>query len=391
MKDVVILGSARTPIGSFGGSLSSLPATDMGGIALKAAIERSGLKPEDIEEVIMGQILQGGVGQAPARQAAIAAGIPNTSSAWAINKACSSSLKAVMEGSKAIMVGENSVVAAGGMESMSRAPYLLLNGRTGYRYGHGEVKDGLIYDGLWDPYTNQHMGSCAEKTAQEYKITREEQDAYALESYRRSNESIEKDFFQREITPVVLKTRKGELIVDRDEEPGKVKPEKVPALRPAFAKEGTVTAANASSLNDGASAVILADADYAEENGLNPLAKIMGWSTYSHAPEWFTTAPELAIKKLLKQINWSVDDVDFFEINEAFSVVSLYNNRELGLDGSNVNVRGGAVALGHPVGASGARILVTLIHLLQDSGKKRGIAGLCNGGGEATALAIELV
>ncbi len=391
MKKAVILSATRTAVGSFGGSLSRIPAVQLGGAALKNAVTKAGIALDDVDEVIMGMVLQGGVGQAPARQAAKKAGIPNEKSAWTINKVCSSGLKAVMEAAGSILLGENKVVAAGGMESMSLAPYFLPEARNGYRYGHGQIIDMMMHDGLWDPYSDQHMGNCAELCAAEHKITREQQDAYALESYRRANEAIKNGWFKEEIVPIVMPGKKGDTIIDTDEEPGRGQPEKVPTLRPAFKKDGTVTAANASSINDGGAALIVADPDWVKQKGLKPLAEIQGWSTFSLAPEWFTTAPQGAVKKLLAQLNWKIGDVDFFELNEAFAVVSIYNNRELGLDGSNVNIHGGAVALGHPLGASGARILVTLLHILKQKGKKRGIAALCNGGGEATALAVEMV
>ncbi|MCB2211248.1 thiolase family protein [bacterium] len=391
MKDAVILSATRTAIGSFQGAFANIPAVQLGGAALMSAITKAALSPDHVDEVIMGMVLQAGAGQAPARQAAKKAGIPDDKSAWTLNKVCSSGLKAVMEAAGSIMLGENNVVAAGGMENMTRVPYMLPNARTGYRYGHGDVVDLMVHDGLWDPYTNQHMGMCAELCASENKITREQQDEFTIESYKRAMNSIEAGHFKEEIVPVTLPHKKGDIIIDKDEEPGRGRPDKVPTLRPAFTKEGTVTAANASSINDGAAALIVADPDWAAEHGKTPLARIVGWATHSQKPEYFTTAPHHAIKKLLQKIDWDIKDVDFFEINEAFAVVSLFNNHELGLDGSNVNVRGGAVALGHPIGASGARILVTLLHTLKQEGKKRGIASLCNGGGEATALAVEML
>lgn len=391
MKNAVILSGTRTPIGSFNGAFARVPAVQLGGAALKNAITKAALDPEQVDEVIMGMVLQAGVGQAPARQAQKLAGIPDSKSAWTVNKVCSSGLKAVMEAAGSVMIGENSVVAAGGMENMSLAPYALPNARNGYRYGHGQVVDLMMHDGLWDPYSDQHMGGCAEMCATEHSISREEQDEFAIESYRRANDAIKEGRFKEEIVPITLPGKKGDTIVDTDEEPGRGRPDKIPNLRAAFAKDGTVTAANASSINDGGAALIVADPDWAEKNGKTPLARIVGWATHSQEPEWFTTAPAGAVKKLLEKIDWKVEDVDFFEINEAFSVVSIYNNRALGLDGSNVNARGGAVALGHPIGASGARILVTLLHTLKQEGGKRGIASLCNGGGEATALAIEMI
>lgn len=391
MKDAVILSATRTAIGSFGGSLSKIPAVQLGGAAIKNAITKAAISGDDVDEVIMGMVLQGGAGQAPARQAAKYAGVPDSKSAWTVNKVCSSGLKAVMEAAGSVMLGENKVVAAGGMENMSLAPYILPNARNGYRYGHGQVVDLMMHDGLWDPYGDHHMGICAEVCAEENNISREEQDTFTIESYRRATESIEAGLFKNEIVPVVIPGKKGDTIVDTDEEPSRGRPDKVPTLRPAFKKDGTVTAANASSINDGGAALIVADADWAEAQGKKPLAVIRGWATFSQDPLHFTTAPQGAIKKLLEKLSWSADEVDAYEINEAFAVVSLYNNKELGLDPAKVNIRGGAVALGHPIGASGARILVSLIHILQDSGAKKGIASLCNGGGEATALAIEML
>ncbi len=391
MKNAVILSATRTAIGSMGGALAAVPATQLGGAAIKNAITKAGITPEDVDEVIMGMVLQGGTGQAPARQAAKYAGVPNEKSAWTINKVCSSGLKAVMEAAGSIMLGENKLMAAGGMENMSLAPYLLAQGRTGYRYGHGKILDLMVQDGLWDPYSDQHMGSCAELCAKEHNISREEQDEFAIKSYETALNSVNKGLFKEEIVPVTMPSRKGDVIFDMDEEPGRGNPDKMPKLRPAFAKDGTVTAANASSINDGGAALIVADADYAAEKGHKPIAEIKGWATHSQAPEWFTTAPAEAVKKCLAKVDWKIEDVDYFELNEAFAVVSLYNNKALGLDGSNVNVRGGAVAMGHPIGASGARILVTLLHILKQEGKKKGIASLCNGGGEATALAVEML
>jgi len=391
MKDAVILSAQRTAIGSFSGAFAKIPAVQLGGAAIMAAMNKAGVTGDQVDEVIMGMVLQAGVGQAPARQAAKKAGIPDDKSAWTLNKVCSSGLKAVMEAAGSIMLGENQVMAAGGMENMTRVPYMLPNARTGYRYGHGDIVDLMVHDGLWDPYTNQHMGMCAELCANENNITREQQDEFTIESYRKANASVADGKFKDEIVPVTLPSKRGDTIIDTDEEPGRGRPDKIPGLRPAFTKEGSVTAANASSINDGAAALIVADAEWAAANGKQPLAVIKGWATHSMKPEYFTMAPELAVKKCLDKVGWGVGDVDFFELNEAFAVVSLYNNAALGLDGSNVNVRGGSVALGHPIGASGARILVTLLHTLKQEGKTKGIASLCNGGGEATALAVEMV
>ncbi|MFH1011982.1 MAG: thiolase family protein [bacterium] len=387
----VIVSAARTPIGSFGGALKDVPAVELGAIAIREALTRAKVAPEEVEETIMGMVLQAGVGQAPARQAAIRAGIPNSSSALTVNKVCSSGLKAVMLGAGLIELGENQIVIAGGMENMDQAPYYLPKGREGYRLGNGTVVDGMVNDGLWDPYGNVHMGNCAELCAREKNISREEQDAFAVESYTRALNAQKAGKFRPEIVPVTIKGSKCDTIVGDDEEPGRVKLDKIPSLRPAFDKSGTVTAANASSINDGGAAVVLMPLDVAQKRGVKPLARIVGYATHSQAPEWFTTAPAGAVEKLLKRVGWKLGDVDFFELNEAFSVVAVANNRLLGLDGKNVNIWGGAVALGHPIGASGCRILTTLLHVLKDQGARRGIAGLCNGGGEATALAVEML
>jgi acetyl-CoA C-acetyltransferase len=387
----VIVAGARTPIGSFGGALKDVPAVELGAVAIREAMTRAKVAPAEVEETIMGMVLQAGVGQAPARQAAIRAGIPNSSSAMTVNKVCSSGLKAVMLGAGLIESGENQIVVAGGMENMDLAPYYLTKGREGYRLGNGTIVDGMVNDGLWDPYGNVHMGNCAELCAREKNITREEQDAFAIESYTRALNAQKAGKFKAEMAPVTIKGSKGDTIVSEDEEPGRVKLDKIPSLRPAFDKNGTVTAANASSINDGGAAVVLMPFDLAQKRGVKPLARIVGYATHSQAPEWFTTAPAGAIEKLLKRIGWKIGDVDFFELNEAFSVVAIANNRTLGLDGKKVNIWGGAVALGHPIGASGCRILITLLHVLKDQGARRGIASLCNGGGEATALAVEML
>jgi acetyl-CoA C-acetyltransferase len=387
----VIVSAARTPVGTFNGGLSGIPATKLGSIVIAEALKRAGIAPSEVQEVIMGMVLQGGVGQAPARQAAIGAGIPNSISALTINKVCSSGLKSVMLAEQLIRLGEYEVIVAGGMENMSMAPYFMPAARNGLRLGHGQVLDMMVNDGLWDVYNNVHMGSCAELCAREKNITREEQDAYASESYRRAQKAILDGKFKREIIPVEIPQKKGDpIIVDTDEEPGKAKIDRFPSLKPAFDKNGTVTAANASSINDGASATVVTSREYAKKKGLKILAGIVGQATYSQAPEWFTTAPTGAVEALLKKVGWKKDEVDLFELNEAFSVVSIANNRLLGLDPAKVNIWGGAVAIGHPIGASGNRILVTLIHALKDTKNKKGIAGLCNGGGEATALAIEI-
>ncbi|MFC1562331.1 thiolase family protein [candidate division KSB1 bacterium] len=389
-RDVVIVSGCRTPVGSFLGALSSLPAPKLGAIAIKSSVERAGVKPEQIDQVIMGTVLQGGLGQAPARQAALFAGLPDSVGCMTVNKVCSSGLMSVILAAQAIQAGDADVVIAGGMENMSLAPYLLPKGREGYRLGNAELVDMMIKDGLWEVYNDFHMGNAAELCAREMKISREDQDKYATESYKRANEAISAGKFKDEIVPVEIPQRKGDpLIVDTDEEPGRGKPEKFPNLRPAFDKEGTVTAANASSINDGAAALVVMSADKAGELGSSPLAKIVGYAAASKAPEWFTTAPSDAINNLYAKTGLSNNDIDLFEINEAFSCVSIANNKLLGLDPEQVNVNGGAVALGHPIGASGARILVTLLYVMKQEKAKCGLASLCNGGGEATALIVE--
>jgi acetyl-CoA C-acetyltransferase len=390
MKDVVILAGARTPIGSFQGALASLSAPRLGAIAVKAALERSGVAPDAVGEVYLGCVLPAGIGQAPARQASIGAGIPTAVGAVTVNKVCGSGLKAVVFARNAIAAGEHEVVVAGGMESMSNAPYLLPKAREGYRLGHAQVIDSLIADGLWDAYQNVHMGECGELCAKEKGITRADQDAFAAESYRRALRAQVEGKFRGEIVPVEIPQKKGPpLVVVEDEEPGRGDVTKLPALRPAFQKDGTITAGNASSINDGAAALVLAAEDVAAARGWQPAARVVGAAGFAQAPEWFTTAPAGAIERLLSRIGWRKDDVDLWEINEAFAVVSIANNQLLGLDPARVNVWGGAVALGHPIGASGARVLVTLLSALRDAGKRRGVAALCIGGGEGIALAVE--
>ena len=392
MRDVVIVSGARTPIGSFQGSLSSLAAPKLGAVAIRAALERGGVPGEAVGEVYMGCVLPAGQGQAPARQASIGAGLPPSVGAVTVNKVCGSGLKAVVLGGNAIATGEHDVVVAGGMESMSNAPFLLPKAREGLRLGHAQVIDSLIQDGLWDAYKNVHMGDCGELCAREKGISRQEQDAFAAESYRRALAAQKAGKFRGEIVPVEVSARKGPpTLVSDDEEPGKGDIEKLPTLRPAFTKDGTITAGNASSINDGAAALVLAGADVAAARGWKPVARIVGAAGHAQAPEWFTTAPAGAIDKLMERVGWKKDDVDLWEINEAFAVVSLANNKLLGLDPARVNVWGGAVALGHPIGASGARVLVTLLAALRDANKKRGVASLCIGGGEGIALAVELL
>ncbi|TCD01481.1 acetyl-CoA C-acyltransferase [Pedobacter psychroterrae] len=389
MKEVVIVSAIRTPIGSFGGSLSGFSATQLGAVAIRGAVEKAGIKPADVQEVYMGNVLSANIGQAPATQAAKFAGLPDVP-ATTINKVCASGTKAIMLAAQSIALGENEIVVAGGMESMSNVPYYLDKARTGYRLGHGQLTDGLLKDGLWDVYNDYHMGSAAELCAQECGISREDQDAFAISSYKRAQTAQTNGKFDSEIVPVEIKDRKGNItVVDKDEEPFAVKFDKIPGLNPVFKKDGTVTAANASTLNDGAAALVLMSADKAKELGLKPLAKILAYADAQQAPEWFTTAPSKAIPLALHRAGKIINDVDFFEINEAFSVVSLANNKELGLSEDNVNVNGGAVALGHPLGASGARIVVTLLSVLTQNKGKIGVAGICNGGGGASALVIE--
>ena len=389
MREVVIVSALRTPIGSFGGSLSGFSATQLGGIAIKAAVAESGIKPENVQEVYMGNVLSASLGQAPATQAAKFAGLPDVPSTT-INKVCASGTKAIMLAAQSIASGENDIVVAGGMESMSNVPYYLDKARTGYRLGHGQMTDGLLKDGLWDVYNDYHMGSAAELCAATCEISREDQDTYAISSYQRAQAAQTAGKFESEITAVESTDRKGAItVISKDDEPFAVNFDKIPGLKPVFKKDGTVTAANASTLNDGAAALVLMSADKAKELGLKPLARILGYADAQQAPEWFTTAPAKAIPLALKRAGKSISDVDFFEINEAFSVVSLANNQELGLSEEQVNINGGAVALGHPLGASGARIVVTLISVLKQNNGKIGVAGICNGGGGASALVIE--
>ncbi|WP_285008514.1 acetyl-CoA C-acyltransferase [Pedobacter faecalis] len=389
MREVVIISAVRTPIGSFGGSLSSLSATQLGGFAIKAAIEKAGLTSSDIQEVYMGNVLSANLGQAPATQAAKLAGLPDVP-ATTINKVCASGTKAIMLAAQSIALGEQDIIIAGGMESMSNVPFYLDKARTGYRLGHGQVTDGLVKDGLWDVYNDYHMGSAAELCASTCNISREDQDAYAISSYKRAQEAQSSGRFDAEIAPVTLADRKGaETTIDRDEEPFSVKFEKISGLKPVFKKDGTVTAANASTLNDGAAALVLMSADKAKEMGLKPLAKILSYADAQQQPEWFTTAPSKAIPLAIQKAGIQASDVDYYEINEAFSVVALANNRELSLSEDKVNVNGGAVAIGHPLGASGARIVVTLLSVLAQNKARIGVAGICNGGGGASAIVIE--
>jgi acetyl-CoA C-acetyltransferase len=391
MKDIVILGGARTPIGSFQGTLSSLAAPRLGAVAIKCALENSGVDAKQVQQVIMGNVLQAGIGQAPARQAAIYAGIPVEAGAVTINKVCGSGMKAVMYAANDIRCDEYDLAVAGGMESMSNAPYALPQARGGYRMGNGKMIDLMIHDGLWDPYGDKHMGNCAETCVSKYEFTREQQDEFSLESYRRAQEATKNGKFKKEIAVVEIEGKKGKSVVVDDEEPFSAPLDKMAKLKPAFAKEGgTVTAANASKINDGAVALIVTSADYAERNGLKPLARIIAQSTAAHEPEWFTTAPGKAIDIVLKRAGMKASDIDLFEINEAFAAVALAAMKDVDIPHDRINVNGGAVALGHPIGASGARILVTLIHALQDRGLKRGLAAICIGGGEAAAMIVEV-
>lgn len=389
MKKVVIVSAKRTAVGSFNGSLSSFSSGQLGSLAIKAVLEDSKLDSQLIDEVIMGNVLMGGQGQAPARQAAIFAGLPNKTECLTINKMCGSGLKSVMLAQQAIALGDAEVIIAGGQESMSNAPYMLLNARNGYRLGHGEIKDSVVYDGLWDVYNNIHMGSCAESCARDFKFTREQLDDFAIQSYKRAIEATNSGRFKGEIIPVKISSKAGEIIVDKDEEPSKVKFDKIPTLKPVFEKNGIVTAANASSINDGAAALLVMSEDKAKDLGLKPLVEIVAQSSAAKAPIDFTTAPADAINKVLKKAGLKTSDIGLYEINEAFTVVSLAVNQLLGLSSDNVNVNGGAVAIGHPIGASGARILVTLIHEMKKRNSEYGIASLCIGGGEASALIVK--
>jgi acetyl-CoA C-acetyltransferase len=388
----VIVSATRTPIGSFQGNLSALPTVQLGAQVIQSALLRSGIKGDKVDEVIMGNVLAAGEGQAPARQAAIFAGLPNTVECMTINKVCGSGMKSVMLADQAIRCGDAKIVIAGGMENMSQAPYYLLDSRNGMRLGHNKALDSIILDGLWDPYNNIHMGSCAEILAEENIYTREDQDAFATESYRRSLKAINEGLFDNEITPIEIPQRKGDaVIVKEDEEPGRGRPEKISKLKPAFQKEGTITAANASSINDGAAALVVASEDEANLLNIQPICKIVAQASAAHEPKYFTTAPSKAMQKVLNKAGMSIDQIDLFEINEAFSNVALAAIRENSLDHEKVNIFGGAVSLGHPIGATGARILVTLISALKYQNKKFGLATLCIGGGEAAAVIIEII
>jgi acetyl-CoA C-acetyltransferase len=391
-RNIYVVAATRTPIGAFLGSLSSITAPHLGAAAIKGALERAKLQPDAIDEVYMGNVLSAGVGQAPARQALIYAGLPDRVPATTVGKVCGSGLQAVVLATRGLALGDTEIAVAGGMESMSNVPYYLPQARTGARMGHGKMVDGMIHDGLWDPYGDFHMGIAGEKCAKEFSFSREEQDAFAAESFRRALAAQKEGHFKNEIVGVSVAQKKGDaLLVSEDEGPPNGRPDKFPTLRPAFAKDGTITAANASSINDGASALILASEDAVKKHNLTPLARIVGYGGAAQAPEWFTTAPAKAIEHTTKKLGLSTKDIDLYEINEAFAVVTMACNKLCDLDPATVNVRGGAVALGHPIGASGARILTTLIHSLRDLKKKRGLATLCIGGGEAVAVVVETV
>ena len=390
MNEVYIMAAVRTPIGSFGGSLAALSAIDLGAAAIKGALQKTGIEPSQVQEVLMGNVVSANLGQAPARQAAVAAEIPYEVPCTTINKVCSSGMKSVMFGAQSIMLGQQDIIVAGGMESMTNIPYYLPKARFGYKYGGGEIVDGLEKDGLYEAYYKFAMGNCADNTAKEMKISREEQDEYAVNSYKRVASATEAGYFRQEIVPVEVPQRKGDpLQIMEDEEYKRVNFDKIPSLRPVFSKDGTVTAANASTINDGASALVLMSKQKAEELGLKPIAKIRGFGDAAQDPLWFTTSPSLAIPKAMKMAGVSKADVDFFEINEAFSAVAIANNRQLELDPEKVNVFGGAVALGHPLGCSGSRIITTLNNVLGQKGGNVGVAGICNGGGGASAIVIE--
>ncbi len=390
MRDVVIVSAARTPIGSFNGALKDIPATKLGSIVIEEVLKRANVDKKLVDEVIMGNVLPANEGQAPARQAALGAGLPKSVECLTINKVCGSGLKAVMLAAQAVMVGDADVVVAGGMENMTQVPYYLPGARNGMKMGDGAVVDGMVKDGLWDVYNNYHMGNAAELCAAECNISREAQDEFTVMSYKRAHSAQEKGLFEDEIIPVQIPQRKGDpIIFNKDEEPTRVKFDKIPALRSPFKKDGSVTAANASSINDGAAAVLVMSMEKANELGLKPMVKIVAQASAAKEPEYFTTAPADSVKKVLKKANLTTNDIDLYEINEAFAVVSLINNRLLDLPTEKVNVNGGAVALGHPIGASGTRILVTLLHAMKDRKVKRGLASLCIGGGEASSIIVE--
>jgi len=391
MSDIVILSATRTPLGSFQGAYANTAAAQLGATAIRGAVAQAKISPDDVTDVLMGNVLQAGQGQAPARQAALAANLPESVRTVTVHKVCGSGMQAVMQGAHALGAGMGSVIVAGGMENMTLAPYLMPKAREGYRIGHQQVIDSLVSDGLWDPYNDIHMGNCAEKCAEKYAFTREEQDAYAIESFKRANAAQQEGRFTAEITPVEIKDRKGNVTkVEQDEGPTKVRYDKILQLKPAFQTDGTITPANASSINDGAAALVLTTADHANTKGLKPVAKVVAFGSHAHEPLWFTTAPVQAAQSALSSAGWSTDDVDLWEINEAFAVVPMAFMRELNISPEKVNVNGGAIALGHPIGCSGARIIVTLIAALQARGLKRGVAAICIGGGEGMAVCVEV-
>jgi acetyl-CoA C-acetyltransferase len=389
--EVVIVSAKRTPIGAFLGVLSPLSAVQLGAVAARAAVEAAGIAPGDVQEVIMGCVLSANLGQAPARQAALGGGVPQGVPATTVNKMCGSALKAVMMAADQIRAGGADIVLAGGLESMSNAPYLLPKARSGYRMGHGEVIDHMLKDGLQSPFDGKSMGCFADNTASKYGFTRAQQDAFATESVRRAMQALQAGDFDLEVAPVTVKGRKGETLIARDETPGTCDASKITSLKPAFNKDGTVTAASSSSISDGAAALVLMSAKTADARGLKPLARVVAYASHAHEPEWFTTAPVGAIRKVLAQLGWKPHDVDLYEINEAFAVVTMAAMRDIDIGHARVNVAGGACALGHPIGATGARILTTLLHALRRRGGKRGVASLCIGGGEAVALAVEML
>jgi acetyl-CoA C-acetyltransferase len=388
---IVIVSARRTPVGSFQGAFAGVPATELGAAAIRGALESGGVAPADVQEVIMGCVLPAGLRQGPARQAAIGAGIPDTVPASTVNKLCGSAMKSIMMAADSLRCGDIDIAVAGGLESMTNAPYLLLKARGGYRMGHGEIFDHMFYDGLQNAYDGKAMGCFADATSAKYGFTREMQDAFATESVLRSMRAIEAGAFANEIVAVTVKSRKGDVIVDKDETPFACDVKKIPGMRPAFSKDGTVTAASSSSISDGASALVLMREPVAKARGIKPMARLLAYASNAHAPEWFTTAPVGAIKKVLAKTGWKAADVDLYEINEAFAAVTMAAIHDCGLDHARVNVNGGACALGHPIGATGARITTTLLHALAARGLKRGVAALCIGGGEATAVAVEMV
>ncbi len=389
-RDVVIVSAVRTPLGSFQGAFASVPAPRLGAIAIEGALKKAGVAADQVNEVIMGNVLTAGQGQAPARQAAIYAGLPKSVTALTINKVCGSGMKAIMLAAQSIRLGDSDVVVAGGMENMTQSPYLLPTARAGFRMGHQQAVDSMVHDGLWDPYNNQHMGNCAELCAREKSFSREMQDNFAIESFKRAQEAQKSGAFKNEIVAVPVAGRKGETtFIDTDEGPGKAQFDKMPGLKPVFDKNGSVTAANASTINDGAAALVMMSWEKAQKLGLKPLARIVSTGQHAQAPEWFTTAPADAMRNAAKKAGWAMGDIDLFEVNEAFAVVALAAQKDLEIPTSKLNVRGGAISLGHPIGASGARIVVTLVHALEQLNLKRGMAGICIGGGEATAVCVE--